>query len=340
MIWPSFGTTKIHWGRKVLGARSGSWCKNRMFLESWKRRIWASYVRCVHLSKFVAALPGDARWALAPPCGKDMVCGNDSFFVSRIVQAILLSEGAFAKCWSKRKSATWWHGVVHKFVSLDGFRWGFVNFELTHQRMIWSESWGPDNLLRAESCGSKVIFVVQNPMFLKSWKLWILENYARCVHLSGFFRPCRGLFAERTHPPCGWDMSCGDDSPFESKIAKAMLLSEGAFAKFWSKRKSATSCHVFVHIFGFGWWISVRFCLNLVKPSKDDMARALDPGKFIEDGKCSGKGRIRGAKIAWFWNLEHEEFWGIILAACFCHFFFGPAGRCSLSARIPLVVGI
>ena len=38
------------------------------------------------------------------------------------------------------------------------------------------------------------------------------------------------------------------------------------------------------------------------------MVRALEPRKFIEDGKWWDQGRVRGAKIAWSRNLENEEF--------------------------------
>ena len=67
------------------------------------------------------------------------------------------------------------------------------------------------------------------------------------------------------------------------------------------------------------------------------MVRALEPRKFIEDGKWCLQGRVRGAKIACFRNLENEEFWRVTLAEGTCLKFFGPAGGCSLSARIPLM---
>ena len=56
------------------------------------------------------------------------------------------------------------------------------------------------------------------------------------------------------------------------------------------------------------------------------MVRALGPRKFIEDGKWCLQGRVRGAKIACFRNLENEEFWRATLAEGTCLNFFGPAG--------------
>ena len=130
----------------------------------------------------------------------------------RTVQAILLSAGVFAKNWSKKKTR---HGDTCSFitlVSLNGFRCGFVHFELTHQRMIWPEPWIPENLLRTESGGHKAGFVVQKFDVSGILKRRILANYARCVHLSNVFRPCQGLLTERSHPACGKDMACRDDS--------------------------------------------------------------------------------------------------------------------------------
>ena len=66
------------------------------------------------------------------------------------------------------------------------------------------------------------------------------------------------------------------------------------------------------------------------------MIRAVGPRKFIEDGKWVLQGRVRGAKIACSRNLENEEFWCFTLAEGTCLKFFGPAGGCSLSARIRL----
>ena len=81
------------------------------------------------------------------------------------------------------------------------------------------------------------------------------------------------------------DMACGDDSFFVSRIVQAILLSQGAFANFWSNRKSATWSHVFVNYFGFVRWISLRFCQRGVNTLRNDMVQALEPREFIEGGK-------------------------------------------------------
>ena len=64
------------------------------------------------------------------------------------------------------------------------------------------------------------------------------------------------------------------------------------------------------------------------------MIRAVGPRKCIKDGKWVAQGRVRGAKTACFRNLENEEFWRVALAEGTCLKFFGPAGGCSLSARL------
>ena len=67
------------------------------------------------------------------------------------------------------------------------------------------------------------------------------------------------------------------------------------------------------------------------------MVRALELRKFIEDGKWWHQGRVRGAKIGCSRNFENEEFCRVTLAEGTCLKFCGPAGGCSLSARIPLM---
>ena len=57
--------------------------------------------------KFFGPAGGRSLRARAVLMAENVACGVDSFFVSGIVQAIFLSEGAFAKFWSKRESATW-----------------------------------------------------------------------------------------------------------------------------------------------------------------------------------------------------------------------------------------
>ena len=56
--------------------------------------------------KFFGPAGGCSLSARIPLMADDMACGDVSFFVSRIVQAIVLSGGACAKFLSKRKSAT------------------------------------------------------------------------------------------------------------------------------------------------------------------------------------------------------------------------------------------
>ena len=51
-------------------------------------------------------------------------------------------------------------------------------------------------------------------------------------------------------------------------------------------------------------------------------------------------GRVRDAKIACFRKVENEEFRRVALAEGTCLKLFGPAGGCSLSARIPLLQAI
>ena len=141
--------------------------------------------------------------------------------------------------------------------------------------MIWSKRWSPENLLRRESGEIKVGFVVQKPHVSGILKMKNFGGYARWGHLSKFFRPCRGLLAERSHPLMEGDMACGDDSFFVSRIVQAIFLSQGAFAKFWSKRKSATWWHVLIHNLGFAGWISLGFRRCGVNTLRNDMPRAL-----------------------------------------------------------------
>ena len=48
------------------------------------------------------------------------------------------------------------------------------------------------------------------------------------------------------------------------------------------------------------------------------MVRALEHRKFIEDGKLHLQGRVRGAQIACFRDLENEEFWRVALVEGIC----------------------
>ena len=54
--------------------------------------------------------------------------------------------------------------------------------------------------------------------------------------------------------------------------------------------------------------ISLRSCQRRVKTLRNDMVRALEPRKFIEDGKWWDQGRVRGAKIACFKKLRMKNF--------------------------------
>ena len=65
------------------------------------------------------------------------------------------------------------------------------------------------------------------------------------------------------------------------------------------------------------------------------MVRALGSRKFIEGGKWYCQGRVHGETIACFRKFENEEFAEGRLAEGTCLKIFGPAGGCSLSARIP-----
>ena len=182
-----------------------------MFLESWKLSVLANYAHCVHLSKICRLRRGllaershlrPCRWLLAedshPPCGKDMACGDDSFFVTH---KQYFCQGVLSQ--NVRRTENPRHGDTFSFiilVSLDGFRWGFVSFELKNQRMIWPEPWSRKKLLRTESCGSKVGFMVQKSHVSETWKWSIWANYARCGTCLKFFGPAGGCSLSTRFP--------------------------------------------------------------------------------------------------------------------------------------------
>ena len=86
---------------RVHGAKI-AWSRNLENEEFW--RVALAEGPCL---KFVGTAGGCSLSARIPLMVEDMACGDDSFFVSRIVQAMFLSEGVFAKFWSKKNSATW-----------------------------------------------------------------------------------------------------------------------------------------------------------------------------------------------------------------------------------------
>ena len=106
--------------------------------------------------------------------------------------------------------------------------------------MIWSERWDPEHLLRTESGKVKVGFVVQNLQGPEILKMKNFDEIRALRALVYIFRPCPGMRVERSHPLMAVDIACGDDSSFVSRIGQAIFLPDGVFAKFCSRRNSAT----------------------------------------------------------------------------------------------------
>ena len=115
--------------------------KNQQFFVRWRK------FHCLAAPRFVFKV----------------VCRDDPFIVSRIVQAIVSVTGASKRNFGRKEkiknSDTFWSITL---VLPDGFRYRFVNFELKPQGMFWFEPWRPENLLRTES---------------DSIKLWIRDDF-------------------------------------------------------------------------------------------------------------------------------------------------------------------
>ena len=180
----------------------------------------------------------------------------------------------------------------------------------------------------------------KNCMSPETWKWRILMSYARWGHLSKFFSALPGA-ACWALASLLWQRIWLVETVLSlyPESYKQYFVSQGVFAKFWLNRKSATWWHVLVHIFGVARLIPLRFWQCGVKRLRNDMVRALELRKFIEDGKWWDQGRVRGAKIAWPRNLENEEFCWITVAAGTCLKFFGLSGAVRWALAPPLWQG-
>ena len=65
-------------------------------------------------------------------------------------------------------------------------------------------------------------------------------------------------------------------------------------------------------------WISLRFCRFRFKTWNADMARALEPRNFIEDGKMGRPRSCSWCKTCMLQNFENKAFWKLTPAKGIC----------------------
>ena len=92
------------------------------FLEILKMQNFAWTCPILRATYIFSALPGAARCALASSYGRDVACGDDSFFVSRNRTSNIFSGGGSKQNFSRKENPR--HGDTFwfiTFVPLDGF---------------------------------------------------------------------------------------------------------------------------------------------------------------------------------------------------------------------------
>ena len=103
--------------------------------------------------------------------------------------------------------------------------------------MIWSERWALQNLLRTESGGIKVGFVVQKlhgPEILKMQNFALGARFRALSYISPVLPGGRSL---RARVLLWQDVACGDDSFIVSRIVQALFFPTGGRSRILVEEK-------------------------------------------------------------------------------------------------------